>query len=102
MAVPAIFEYELRNVLLTNERRGRITTEIVTEALTRLQGIPTHVDGTFADADLLQIARSHNLTVYDAAYLELSLRLDLPMATLDVRLAAAAKAEGAALVTVTG
>jgi len=45
--------------------------------------------------DLLNLARKHRLTAYDAAYLELALRLDLPLATVDDRLMRAARAEGA-------
>ena len=41
---------------------------------------------------MLALAREHRLTVYDAAYLELALRADVPLATLDRQLAAAARA----------
>jgi predicted nucleic acid-binding protein len=46
---------------------------------------------------ILAFARKHRLTVYDAAYLALTARRNIPLATLDRRLEAAAKAERIAL-----
>jgi predicted nucleic acid-binding protein len=56
------------------------------------------VDHEPEEAAVLKLARIHRLTVYDASYLELTLREALPMATLDAKLAAAATAEGASLI----
>jgi hypothetical protein len=47
---------------------------------------------------VLVLARSHWLTVYDAAYLELAVRIDFPLAMLDRKLAAAVRAAGVPLV----
>lgn len=47
---------------------------------------------------VLKLARTHGLSVYDASYLELALRAEIPLATLDTQLATAAFAEGAALI----
>jgi predicted nucleic acid-binding protein len=44
--------------------------------------------------DVLHIARSRDVSVYDAAYLELAIQLGAPLATLDQRLKAAAAASG--------
>jgi predicted nucleic acid-binding protein len=44
--------------------------------------------------DTIALARAHDLSAYDAAYLELAVREGLPIATLDDRLRAAAKAVG--------
>lgn len=52
------------------------------------------VDLGFTRETLLHIARRHGLSVYDAAYVELALRQQLPLATLDRKLASAAMAEG--------
>nr|WP_228020286.1 type II toxin-antitoxin system VapC family toxin [Sphaerospermopsis sp. LEGE 08334] len=46
----------------------------------------------------MKLARREGLAAYDAAYLELALRLNLPLATLDSRLAAAASGCGVSLV----
>lgn len=47
-------------------------------------------------AAVMDLARAYELSAYDAAYLELALRLGLPLATLDVRLRSAAERAGVA------
>jgi predicted nucleic acid-binding protein len=47
-------------------------------------------------SDALSLARGHNLTAYDAAYLELAIRRGLPMATIDRKLRTAAEPVGVA------
>jgi predicted nucleic acid-binding protein len=89
--VPALFWFEIRNLLLAGERRHRITPAQTAEALSVLDGLPLQVDNQ-ADGDTtLQLARAHRLSVYDAVYLELALRRRLPLVTFDNQLAAAAK-----------
>jgi predicted nucleic acid-binding protein len=96
MLVPTLFWHELRNILIVNERRGRLDSRqsaIAIELIGRLrQTIDPDEDG---DA-VMALARKHGLTAYDAAYLELALRSDTRLATLDTRLAAAAAIEGCA------
>ena len=94
MNVPPIFWYEVRNVLIVNERRNRIVEKQVNEALTFLDKLPQRVDAAGDSDAIIRLARSHRLTIYDAAYLELALRRDAPLATLDRRLTEAARAEG--------
>jgi predicted nucleic acid-binding protein len=89
--VPALWRYEVRNFLLVNERRGRIAPADSTEALKWLRRFPIHVDPGHDQDVLLSLARSHALTIYDAAYLETAIRLALPLATLDKDLRKAAK-----------
>ena len=96
--VPEIWWFEIRNVLLTNERRGRITERESAAFLRALSRIDVEVDHTPAGDALLGFARSRRLTIYDSAYLELALRRNLPLATLDKSLAAAAGAEGVRLI----
>ena len=92
--IPALLWYEIRNLLLVNERRQRITPIQTTSSLKVLQGLPLIVDGQ-ADSDTtLQLARDYGLTIYDATYLELAVRRGLPMLTFDGQLAAAAKKLG--------
>jgi len=65
-----------------------------------LEGLPISVDQpSTASAwhDTLALARSHRLTTYAAAYLELALRRGLPLATRDKALQAAARLEGVPL-----
>ena len=95
---PAIWWFEIRNILLIAERRGRITARDTEEALSLLSELRI---GPLEDADetaILDLARGHGLTVYDAAYLELARRTSLPLATLDRALATAAGAEKVTLV----
>jgi predicted nucleic acid-binding protein len=88
--VPAIFWYEVRNALVVNERRGRISVGQTTTFLGLLSGLPLSIEPLPPESGVLQIARKHGLSVYDASYLELSSRLGLPLATLDETLRAAA------------
>jgi predicted nucleic acid-binding protein len=98
--VPFIFQIELANALLKLERRRRLTPVQLDSALKGLDLINLEIDTATLDvvaATLLPLARKHILSLYDAAYLELALRLRLPLATRDVQLAAAAQAAGAQL-----
>jgi predicted nucleic acid-binding protein len=91
--VPSLWWFEIRNTLIVNERRGRITqtdTALFLRALFRL-GIL--IDRTPQESAVLTLARTRRLTVYDASYLELAQRENLPLATLDTDLARAARAE---------
>ena len=94
---PALWPLEVANVLAGGERRGRITQADTAGFLTLLRSLPITVDDETprrAWNDILTLARAHRLTAYDAAYLELALRLGLPLATLDTDLRAAAAALG--------
>ena len=100
MIVPGIWPLEVANALLMGERRKRSTqadTVLWTGFLATLTII---VDGETSDrpfGETLNLARTHNLSAYDAAYLELALRLGLPLATLDEKLKVAAGAVGVEL-----
>lgn len=90
---PALWWFEIRNALLANERRNRISAAAITAFLRRLSQLPIHVDRSPDEEQLLGLARRHRLTVYDAAYLELARRKGTTLATLDQPLARAARAE---------
>ena len=92
--VPGIWWYEVRNILLLNERRGRIAEADSMQFLSRLRGFDIRIDHLLAGADVLHFARSHRLSVYDAAYLALAARELLPLATLDKGLQSAAISAG--------
>jgi predicted nucleic acid-binding protein len=95
---PAIWWFEVRNVLLVNERRGRISERDAATFLRALSKMNVEIDHAPAETSVLSLARSHRLTVYNSAYLELASRRDIPLATLDKQLAAAAKSEGVRLI----
>jgi predicted nucleic acid-binding protein len=95
--VPLLWPLEVANGALVGERRKRTTEAKVMQFLSLLKSLPIKADEeTAAQAwqETLQLARTHNLSVYDAAYLELAMRRCLPLATLDEDLAAAADAVG--------
>ncbi len=96
--VPGIWWYEVRNALSTNERRGRIDAKHTRARLTDLREMRISADHDHDDRVILNLARTHGLSVYDAAYLETALRRSLPLASLDRRLREAAAASGATLV----
>jgi predicted nucleic acid-binding protein len=90
---PRLWWFEVRNGLVMAERRGRTTQRHSTTFLRDLLLLAVAFDDTPDEMVTLSLARRHRLTVYDAAYLELALREAVPLATLDVALAAAARAE---------
>lgn len=102
VAVPAIWAYELGNVLALAERRQR-TSRARTEAfLLVLDGLRIDVEATSSGhllAAVLPLARSTGLTTYDASYVDLAQRLRLPLATRDRRMAEAAKTLGIPLLS---
>jgi predicted nucleic acid-binding protein len=94
--VPGIWHWEIANVLLSLERRGRIVDAIATYA--RVVQLPIDVELLAYSRDRrstteLELARKHNLSAYDAAYLALAKATSHPLATLDARLERAARAE---------
>ncbi len=92
--VPAMFWDELRNLLLTAERRGRIDEGYADASMARLRRLPIRCPGEPDDREVLALARSHRLTAYDASYLALAIREGCELASLDQQLNEAAAAEG--------
>ena len=96
--VPSLWWFEIRNVLVVNERRGRLAAADTADFLQELARLPIRTDTDPGERLGLALARRHRLTFYDAAYLELGVRLDAPLATIDRALQTAAQAEGVALI----
>jgi len=96
--VPALWWFEVRNVLVVNERRGRLTEAITAAFLRAVARLDIGIDRAPDGAAVLALARAHRLSIYDAAYLELAQRAAAPLATLDAALARAARGEGVALI----
>ena len=96
--VPGIWWYELRNALVVNERRGRIDANGVRATLADLGEMRIMLDTEPDHRVVLDLARRHGLSVYDAAYLEVAVRRGLPIASLDLRLRQAAAASRIALI----
>lgn len=97
---PSIWPSEIANALLMASKRGRASSQDTDAHLLDLLLLPIRVENA-PDAVVMGVttalARAHNLTIYDGLYLELALRLNLPIATLDDDLTAAARAERAKL-----
>jgi len=97
MIVPWLFWFEIRNILIVNERRRRIDMADVERFLGELPKLIAEVDDEPDESAVMSLARSHQLTVYDAAYLELAMRRKLTLCTLDKQLIAAAPKSGVSL-----
>jgi predicted nucleic acid-binding protein len=98
--VPELWRIEVANTLNVGIRRGRISTVNRNGIISDLESLPISIDWETKNhtwGRTLDLADNHQLTVYDATYLELALRLSLPLATLDNDLRKAARAEGVSL-----
>jgi len=82
----------MRDIVVINERRGRLTSEDTTAFLRSLGELGISDRHAPDEQTVLFMARSQGLTVYDASYLALAQQLALPLATLDAQLIRAARA----------
>lgn len=99
--VPSLWRLEIANGLQTAVRRNRITPQYRDATLADLGALSIAVDvetDRFTWSTTLDLADRFRLTTYDAAYLELAKRLQLPLASLDQPLCHAATALGVSLV----
>jgi predicted nucleic acid-binding protein len=98
--VPGLWQIEVANVLQMAVRSKRYTLAFRDRALAALAVLPIDIEQTrlaLVWGEIVQLAQRHDLTVYDATYLELAMRRNLPLATLDGDLRAAATREGVPL-----
>jgi len=100
VVVPSVWPLEVANAVLIGRRSGRFSEDEALLFVEALAGLDVEVDERahrVAFADLVPLAAQHGLTSYDAAYLELALRTDAPLATFDAGLARAARSAGVEL-----
>lgn len=100
--VPSLWPVEVANCLLVGERRKRTTEVKVLQFLAEVRTMSIVVDeqtALRAWRETLVLARTYQLSAYDATYLELASRRNLPLATLDDKLKAAASSVGVPLFT---
>ena len=92
--VPAWWCIEITNVLAMAERKGRITPTQSEAFIADLGKLGIEKDNEAPDRAftyLLAMCRTHRLTSYDAIYLDLAVRRNMPLATLDDDLRKTAK-----------
>lgn len=97
VTVPAIFEFELANSIAVGVRSSRVAVRDIPEMIESVDALHygvAEVPLTDLAGPVQSVALQHRLSVYDASYLYLALRQELPLATLDRRLRAAAAAAG--------
>ncbi len=102
--VPTLWPIEVANVLLVATRRQRIDRTEWPRIARNLEALPLVIDPGSTSriwGEVLDVAHTHQLSAYDAMYLELAIRMQLPLATLDRALAAAGRAAGVDVPTVT-
>ena len=95
--VPNLWHLEVGQTLLVAERLGRLDRSQRLRAAEQFLELPIEVDqATAAHAwrEIMVVAEQHRLSLYDAAYLELSMRHSLPLATFDAALLRGATAAG--------
>jgi predicted nucleic acid-binding protein len=101
--VPALWQLEIANGFVVAERRGVFTPSDTTQALHNLDLVISQAIESSQDPvsmrRALQAGRKFGLTAYDAVYLETAVAQDLPLATLDRHLVAAASRAGVAIVS---
>ena len=97
--VPDLWYCEVANALLMAERRGRASAQMVSAHITDIERLAAFLEvSPTTPSALVAAARQSGLTAYDAAYFELALRRNLPLATLDVKMRAAAQRAGIELI----
>lgn len=99
---PSFWPHEVLNALLGGEKRKRISRALAQSFLDDLVVLPIALEQFPSDIVFNRIqalSRRHSLTAYDAAYLDLAMESELPLATLDEQLIRAARREGIELVS---
>ena len=97
---PSLWTLEAANVIAKCQRLGKITQAQASAFVALLEGLGIVFDASTSQRalhDTLDLARQFRLSAYDAAYLELALREQLPLATLDEDLQTAAMQAGVKL-----
>lgn len=98
--VPSLWRLEVVNVLSVAEKQKRLSTAQSLLFLDFLLELPIIIDEAPQDfKDILTLSRTYNLSSYDATYLDLAARTQIPLATLDKKLEAAAQAASVPLMS---
>ena len=93
--VPALWPLEFANVLRKAVVGNKMSREVAESFIADAAGLDIRIDAATSSAGaILRLSLAHNLTSYDASYLELAMRLQLPIAAKDGALRRAAEAVG--------
>jgi predicted nucleic acid-binding protein len=93
--VPDLWYYEVCNALMTAERGSQASAQVVSGHVSDVERLAAFLEvSPTTPSALIAAARQSGLTAYDAAYFELALRRNLPLATLDGKMRAAAQKAG--------
>lgn len=96
--VPSLFWFEIRNLFVMAERRGRVNPGSALAMTLSLRGLPLQDGGFGNDVSVVDVALKHGLSGYDASYVALAKARAMPLATADRKMAAAARSEGISIV----
>jgi predicted nucleic acid-binding protein len=97
LVVPALWPLEVANALTILRRRRKLTPDEARSAIEIIRELPAVIDheaATIAFTRLFDLASEYELTIYDASYIELAARRQLPLASNDVRMKQAAIRSG--------
>lgn len=97
LVVPALWPLEVANALTVLRRRRKLTPDEARTAIEIIRELPAVIDheaAAVAFTRLVDLASEHELTVYDATYIELATRRQLPLASNDARMKQAAIRSG--------
>lgn len=97
LVVPALWPLEVANALTVLRRRRKLTPDEARTAIEIIRELPAVIDheaAAVAFTRLVDLASEHELTVYDATYIELAMRRQLPLASNDARMKQAATRAG--------
>lgn len=97
LLIPSLWWYELANVLIVSERRKRLNYRDVTKITSLFERLNLETDnstGFFYLERLYELAQRYKISSYDASYLELAIRDQANLCSLDIKLTQAAKNSG--------
>ena len=94
LIAPRLLWAEVRNIVVSAERRGRLPRTAADTVVDAIDDLGISLDSSPRSGTVLHLARKHGLSVYDSLYLELALRRQAEVLTLDRALQRAARAEG--------
>jgi predicted nucleic acid-binding protein len=100
LVVPSVWRLEVVNTVLIRERRRQISPDQGARTILALEALRVTIDTPAPDeslSDVAAIARPHQLTAYDGAYLDVAVKRNLPLLTTDHNLQDAARRLGVPL-----